>query len=86
MWSPAKLGVDVMYLLGCWQQDIPDTLCHSLIGTSEPSPLVLAAPATKPQPDCQVPSEEALLQVGHFFFLLERLHTSIERLHSVLPS
>jgi hypothetical protein len=78
---PTKSGVDVIYLLGSWQQDTPDTLCHSLIGTSESPPLVSAGHATKLQSNCQFSLEEALLDqplllVKHFF-MLERLHSYI---------
>jgi hypothetical protein len=74
MWSPTKLGVDVMYLLGCWQQDIPDTPCHSSIGTSEPPPWSQLDLLPSPSQTVRFPLRWLFL-TG--LFLWERLHTSI---------
>jgi hypothetical protein len=45
-------------LLSFWQWSIPAVLCNSPTGITEPSPLVLAGPTTKPQPTLQFPWEE----------------------------
>jgi hypothetical protein len=52
-----------------------DALSHSLIGTSETTPLVPGGPTTEPQPSSQFPQKRPLLLVRYFFFLKDRLFT-----------
>lgn len=63
-----------------------DTLCHSPIGTSEPTALFPAGPATQSQPCPQFPSQRGLFFIILFCLsemsFMDRLFVPVKRTHS----